>query len=144
LFLIFRDAEGFAAFGEPDYEPGRVYTAPSQAPRPSPTTPLVTGIRALDVATGHALWTFPLTRFASQAGVLATAGNLVFAGSAEGSVIALDADSGVPLWHFRSGAQIIASPISYAVEGRQYVAIAVANQLYSFALPLKRSTDPLD
>ncbi len=138
FFLVFRDAEGFAAYGEPDYEPGKLYTAPSSVPRPAPTVPLFTGIRALDVDTGAALWTFPLTRFTAQAGVLATAGDLVFAGSVDGSLLALDADSGAPLWHFRSGGQIIASPISYAVEGRQYVALAVSNQIYSFALPTPR------
>jgi alcohol dehydrogenase (cytochrome c) len=138
FFLVFRDAEGFAAYGEPDYEPGKLYTAPSSVPRPAPTVPLFTGIRALDVDTGAALWTFPLTRFTAQAGVLATAGDLVFAGSVDGSLLALDADSGAPLWHFRSGGQIIASPISYAIEGRQYVALAVSNQIYSFALPTPR------
>jgi alcohol dehydrogenase (cytochrome c) len=139
LFLIFRDTEGFAAYGDPDYEPGRLYTAPARAAHAPPAAPLFTGIRALAVDGGAALWTFPLTRFASQAGVLATKGDILFAGSAEGSFIALDSNSGAPLWHFRTGGQIIASPISYAVEGHQFVALAAGNQIYSFALPDMRN-----
>jgi PQQ-dependent dehydrogenase (methanol/ethanol family) len=135
LFLVFRDTEGFAAYGDPDYEPGRLYTAPARAARPVPAAPLFTGIRALAVDSGAVLWTFPLTRFASQAGVLATQGDILFAGSADGSFIALDSNTGAPLWHFRTGGQIIASPISYAADGHQFVALAVGNQIYSFALP---------
>ncbi len=60
---------------------------------------------------------------------------LVFAASAEGNLIALDARSGKSLWHFQTGGQIMASPISYRVDGTQFVAIAAGNTLYSFALP---------
>ena len=81
------------------------------------------------------LWTFPLARSSSQAGVLATRGDILFAGSAEGSFMALASDTGAPLWHFRTGGPIIASPMSYAVDGLQFVALAVGNQIYSFALP---------
>jgi alcohol dehydrogenase (cytochrome c) len=135
LFLVFRDAEGFAAYGDPDYEPGRLYTAPARAPRPVSAAPLFTGIRALAVDGGAVLWTFPLARSSSQAGVLATRGDILFAGSAEGSFMALASDTGAPLWHFRTGGPIIASPMSYAVDGLQFVALAVGNQIYSFALP---------
>jgi outer membrane protein assembly factor BamB len=70
-----------------------------------------------------------------QAGVLATAGGVVFAGSADGDFLALDAHSGSELWHFNAGAEVTSSPMSYAADGRQYVSISSAGVLYSFALP---------
>ena len=66
---------------------------------------------------------------------MATAGGVVFAGSREGNLIALDAKSGKALWSFQAGADITSSPMSYAVDGRQFVAVSSAGALYSFALP---------
>jgi alcohol dehydrogenase (cytochrome c) len=96
---------------------------------------------ALDVLSGRRLWTFPLTRGSLSAGVLATRGDVVFAASAEGNLIALDARSGKSLWYFQTGGQIMASPISYSVDGMQFVAIVAGNMLYSFALPDRRQGD---
>jgi len=50
-------------------------------------------------------------------------------------VIALDSKTGALKWHFQTGGRIGASPISYAVDGKQFVAISAGNVLYSFALP---------
>jgi PQQ-dependent dehydrogenase (methanol/ethanol family) len=138
MFLAFRDTEGFSAYGEPDFEPGKLYTAPSRLPRPKSTSNSVIGIRALAVDSGKIIWSYPLPQFAPQAGVLATNGGVVFAASADGSFVALNADSGTPLWHFRTAARIFASPISYALDGRQFIAIAAGNVVYSFALPQGR------
>jgi len=49
--------------------------------------------------------------------------------------VALDATTGRHLWHFQTGANMAASPISYAVGGRQFVAVAAGNVVYTFALP---------
>jgi len=46
-----------------------------------------------------------------------------------------DAQTGKPLWHFNTGQTISASPMSYAVNGKQYVAIAAGSDIFSFALP---------
>ena len=48
---------------------------------------------------------------------------------------ALDARDGRPLWHFNTGQDMSASPMTYAVDGRQYVAIAAGSDVFSFALP---------
>jgi alcohol dehydrogenase (cytochrome c) len=90
---------------------------------------------ALDTRTGAKLWRFPIARLSLQAGVLATRGDLVFAATAEGSLIGLDAQTGQSLWHFQTGGPILASPMSYAVDGVQFIAVAAGNTLYSFALP---------
>ena len=56
-------------------------------------------------------------------GTLATAGNLVFQGAAEGFLTAYDGLTGKRLWHFNAGLGITAAPMSYAIHGRQYVAV---------------------
>ena len=68
-------------------------------------------------------------------GVLATKGGVVFVAAAEGQLIALDAKTGKPLWHFRTSGPISASPIGYAVDGKQYRRHRGGNVVYSFALP---------
>jgi glucose dehydrogenase len=67
--------------------------------------------------------------------VLSTAGGLVFTGDAEGNFMAMDAASGKILWHFQCGASVYSSPMSFAVDGKQYVAIAAGAALFAFGLP---------
>jgi alcohol dehydrogenase (cytochrome c) len=93
------------------------------------------GIKAIDPEDGKTMWSFALSQGSLTAGVLATAGNVVFAASREGHLIALDAKKGTFLWRFQTGAAIEASPISYAVDGKQFVAVSSGNAVYSFALP---------
>jgi len=71
----------------------------------------------------------------AAAGVLGTAGGVVFASDPEGSLIALDARTGKNLWHYQTGGDIRSSPISYEVDGKQYVAVAGDSTLFVFALP---------
>jgi alcohol dehydrogenase (cytochrome c) len=67
--------------------------------------------------------------------MLTTAGGLVFGGDREGYVFALDARSGKPLWKFQTGGTVIAPPITYMLDGRQYVAVAAGSSMMTFALP---------
>jgi alcohol dehydrogenase (cytochrome c) len=71
----------------------------------------------------------------SSAGVMTTAGGLLFFGDDARSFEAVDARSGKPLWHFNTGQNIAASPMTYAVGTKQYVAIAAGSDVFSFALP---------
>ena len=57
-------------------------------------------------------------------GALATAGGLLFYGESNGDFVARDVDDGKPLWRFATGAGVNAPAITYAVDGRQYVAVA--------------------
>lgn len=81
-------------------------------------------------------WRYPqLGPGHSSGGVMTTAGGLVFFGDDAESLEAVDAQSGAPLWHFNTGQSIHASPMSYEVNGKQYVAIAAGTDLFTFALP---------
>ncbi len=71
----------------------------------------------------------------SSAGVMTTASGLVFFGDDARSFEAVDAATGKPLWHFNTGQNISASPMTYAVNSRQYVAVAAGSDIFTFALP---------
>ena len=90
-------------------------------------------IKALEVETGKLRWEFKL-HSPPWAGLLSTAGGLVFGGSSEGLFFALDAGSGKSLWHFPTGGPIYANPISFLVDGKQHVTIAAGNAIFAFAL----------
>jgi alcohol dehydrogenase (cytochrome c) len=68
-------------------------------------------------------------------GVMSTATGLVAYGDDAENFVVLDARNGKPLWHFNVGQMVHASPMSYAVNGRQYFAIAAGTDLFSFSLP---------
>jgi len=93
------------------------------------------GVMALDVETGEAKWRYKIAQASLGGGVMATGGGVVFASAADGNLIALDSHSGKLLWRFQTGGRIAASPMSYSVDGKQYVAVSAGNVLYSFALP---------
>jgi alcohol dehydrogenase (cytochrome c) len=70
------------------------------------------------------------------AGVMSTATGLVAFGDNEQNFVMVDAHTGKPLWHFDVGQTIHASPMSYAVDGKQYFAVATGSgDLFAFALP---------
>ncbi len=93
------------------------------------------GVFAIDAQTGAVKWRFPLEYVSSGAGLVATSSGLVFVSTVEGNLIALDAKTGQSLWHFQTGARMNCSPMSYAVDGKQFIAVSAGNVLYSFALP---------
>ena len=93
-------------------------------------------IRALDIQTGGTVWSYEQSGEARTfSGVLSTDGDLVFFGENSGAFAALDAGSGEPLWHVQINQEWRASPMTYMVGGRQYVAIASRLGFWAFALP---------
>jgi alcohol dehydrogenase (cytochrome c) len=90
-------------------------------------------IRALDVLTGKQQWEFML-HSPPWAGVMATAGGLVFGGSNEGNVFALDARTGNALWDFQSGGAVRTNPMSFAIDGKQRIVTTGGGTLYVFGL----------
>jgi alcohol dehydrogenase (cytochrome c) len=122
------------------YEAGKQYigraTPAGPAAGPKPGEPGRSfGIKAVDPATGKTMWDFKIFQRALATGVLATAGNVLFGAIRDGNFVALDARNGKHLWHFQTGAGLNASPMSYSVNGRQFVAVAAGNTLYAFSLP---------
>jgi alcohol dehydrogenase (cytochrome c) len=91
-------------------------------------------IRAIDPKTGDKEWDFKMVSY-TENGVLSTAGDLVFGGGMEGNFVALDARTGELLWHANLGGPNASGPISYAVNGKQYIVGTGEGCLYAFALP---------
>ncbi len=79
---------------------------------------------AFDPVAGKARWTVPYSS-PTNGGTLATAGNLVFQGTALGEFRAYSADNGKQLWSFPTQSGVLAAPMSYAIGGEQYVAVMV-------------------
>jgi PQQ-dependent dehydrogenase (methanol/ethanol family) len=102
-----------------------------------PADPAMKVLRAIAVDGGKIAWEIPLTGPPERnyAGVLSTAGGLVFFGETSGGFAAVDARTGKYLWHFEASEPWKASPITYMVKGRQYVAIASGANILAFALP---------
>jgi alcohol dehydrogenase (cytochrome c) len=96
-------------------------------------------LRAIDPTTGERKWEIAYGD-ASWAGVLATAGGVVFSGDHDGGFFAADSQTGRKLFQFQTGAAIYAPPTSYAIDGRQYVVIPSGANLTSFALSAKPRT----
>jgi len=115
------------------YEAGHAYYGSAYFPADE-TEPYWGALRAIDPANGKLKWEFRHVS-PSWSGVVSTAGGLVFTGDAEGNFIALDAASGSPLWHFQTGGAVYASPMAFAIDGKEYVAIAAGSSLYAFGLP---------
>jgi alcohol dehydrogenase (cytochrome c) len=90
-------------------------------------------IQAFDARTGELKWQFKMADV-TDSGVLSTASDLVFAGGREGYFFALDARTGEQLWKTSVGGQVSAGPMSYSVNGKQYVAIAAGSALFVYAL----------
>ena len=91
-------------------------------------------VRAYDPATLEQKWEFKLSDI-TWGGTLVTASDLVFSGGRDGYFVALDGKTGALLWKAPVGGQINAGAMSYSVNGKQYVAIAAGNALFSYALP---------
>jgi alcohol dehydrogenase (cytochrome c) len=91
-------------------------------------------LRAIDYQTGDVRWNHDLGEGAAGAGVLTTESGLTFTGDAAGNALALRTSDGKTLWHSGIG-RVGNSPITYELDGRQYVLLGGGASLYAFALP---------
>jgi len=136
MYGAYHDGVGRYASGPAPYEPGRQFWGRGTGGGSPAATPEDSqGVAAIDPETGQIQRRYGLTQNSLSSGFLSTAGGVLFIASHEGNFIALDARTGKPLWHFQAGNEIPSSPISYAVDGKQYVAVSSAGVLFSFALP---------
>ena len=90
-------------------------------------------LTAIDYKTGRVAWRKPISGGGVGAGLLATAGGLLFAGDGNGNLMALDSRDGKPLWHTRIG-NASNAPQTYLLDGRQQLLVAIGDTLYAFNL----------
>ncbi|MGE3509120.1 MAG: PQQ-dependent dehydrogenase, methanol/ethanol family [Vicinamibacterales bacterium] len=90
-------------------------------------------VMAVDPRTGERKWRFDMTDV-TDSGILTTGSDVLFTGGREGYFQALDARTGTLLWKANLGGQIVNGPMTYEVDGKQYVAVIAGNTLVAFAL----------
>ena len=95
-------------------------------------------LNAIEYQTGKIRWSHDLGPGNNWASVLSTAGGLVFTADTHGNILGLDADTGETLWHAYGGGEVNGAPITYELDGRQYLLVGSHNVLYAWALPEKR------
>ncbi|MBK5290454.1 MAG: PQQ-dependent dehydrogenase, methanol/ethanol family [Acidobacteriia bacterium] len=101
----------------------------------APADPWEIYVRALDLTTGKMMWEYKqISSRRYAAGLLSTAGGLIFAGDDQGFLTALNARTGKALWNFNTGQPISAQPIAYELDGKQHVTIANGSNIVTFAL----------
>ena len=117
------------------WQSGKSYLGGSHRLAPDPKPQRI--LRAIDIQTGAIAWELPQPGPAnSWGGTLTTASGLVIAGEDGGALIAVDAESGKPLWSFPTNQTWKASPMTYVFDGRQHIAVAAGSNIIAFALPV--------
>jgi len=136
-----------------DYEPGRRFNGGAGATvKPVPDAPVMPGpaaarspintwtnvvgngaVIAIDPKTGQPKWKFQMYDV-TDAGILTTAGDVLFTGGREGYFHALDARTGTELWKANLGGAIMSAPVTYSVDGKQYVIVNSGNVMTTFGL----------
>ncbi len=121
-------------FGKPrKFVPGETYYNTGTNAPPNEKAEKV--LLAISHADGNVVWRYPQVGSGrSFGGTLTTAGGVVFFGNDSESFEAVDASTGRSLWHFNTGQLMRASPMTYAVDGTQYVAISAGSDVFSFSL----------
>ena len=136
-----------------EYEPGRRFNGGAGATvKPVPDAPVMPGaaaarpsintwtnlvgngaVIAIDPKTGQPKWKFQMYDV-TDAGILTTAGDVLFTGGREGYFHALDARTGNVLWKAALGGAIMSAPVTYSVDGKQYVIVNSGNVMATFGL----------
>jgi alcohol dehydrogenase (cytochrome c) len=130
-YVAVREMGAYYFKGQSEYIPGEPFMAGGEQ--------ALTGdkafgaIRALDAETGMLKWEFRL-HSPPWAGVLSTAGGIVFGGTDEGQVFALDAATGEARWRFQTGGTVHSNPIAFSIDGVQRIAIAAGYAIFVFGL----------
>ncbi len=96
-------------------------------------------LEAIDTKTGKARWihSYPMGGGGGLGGpgILSTAGKVVFTGDYSGNLIAFDSTEGKPLWHFQMGQSLGNGPMTYELDGTQYLVAGAGDTLFAFAVP---------
>jgi alcohol dehydrogenase (cytochrome c) len=132
LFITIREFGDRYFKRRDEYQPGRLYMGGKTLPVEEREWG---GVKAINVETGGIDWEYKFHLGSLSAGVLATEGGVLFAAGRDGNLVGLDKRSGKLLWRFQTGASIDSSPMSYSVDGTQFVALSAGSVLYGFSLP---------
>ena len=129
--------------GEAEYNPGREFAGTMPRGIFGGLNPTIINfrkesegygaVRAIDPKTGERKWEYK-TVDVTDSGILTTASDVLFSGGREGYFYALNAQTGALLWKSSVGGPVVSGPMSYAIGGRQFVAVSAGNSLFVYAL----------
>jgi alcohol dehydrogenase (cytochrome c) len=139
LLLFVSTVDGASIYFKSDGEGNRNDPIVGSTTQPAGNTPISVAIKAIDVRTGDIRWESILAQgansiFEAIGGVLSTSSGLVFVGYQDDFIV-LDADTGKVIRRIHLGGKITAPPVSYEVDGRQFVAVVAGKSLYALAIP---------
>lgn len=134
-FMALEECETYFSKPEPEsFKEGQMFYSTGVKRIPSETSQKI--LLAYNLYTDTFAWKYAqIGQGHSSGGTMTTASGLVFFGDDAESFEAVEAATGKPLWHFNTGQGMTASPMSYAINEKQYVAIAAGSDIFSFALP---------
>ncbi len=92
-------------------------------------------LQAIDFQSGKIRWSHPLGTGEAASGILTTAGNILVTGDVAGNLLVLDPVTGKTLWHFRANAKLVSCPMTYELDGVQYILTAIGDIIYVWRLP---------
>jgi outer membrane protein assembly factor BamB len=93
-------------------------------------------LRALDYKTGKTVWSHHYAGNGGRAGILTTAGKLLFTGDGSQNLIAFDPATGKILWHAGLGASVSNGPETYLLDGKQYLVVGAGDSLFAFTVEI--------
>jgi alcohol dehydrogenase (cytochrome c) len=93
---------------------------------------LGSSIEAIDYKTGKIRWSHKWES-GGRSGLMSTAGNLLFCGDGANNFVALNATTGEPVWHANLGASVSNGPITYELDGTQYVVVTAGDSIWGFS-----------
>jgi len=93
-------------------------------------------LQAIDYQTGKMRWSHELGENEAIAGILTTAGDLLFTADTSDNLLALDPQTGKTLWHVNAGGRMVSSPMTYQIDGKQYLLTAVQDLMLVWTLPV--------
>jgi alcohol dehydrogenase (cytochrome c) len=131
VYVSVREQSSYFYKYETQYKPGEYFVGGGE--RVVGGAKAYGAVRALDALTGDLKWEFKLES-PPWSGVLSTGGGLVFGGSMEGNFYALDALTGKPLWDYQTGSAMYSNIMSFAVDGKQRIAVTAGHALFVFGL----------
>jgi alcohol dehydrogenase (cytochrome c) len=135
LFYLFAD-ESCSVYTKNDkwWEPGKSFYGGTTRRAPGGAAN-AKSLKAIDIQTGKTAWEIPAVGSGILgSGLIATAGGLVFYGDGSGAFVAADAKNGTPLWHFNANQNWKAGPMTYTVDGQQYIGVAAGSTILAFGL----------
>jgi glucose dehydrogenase len=91
-------------------------------------------LQAIDYKTGNIRWSHKWEGGGIRSGVLSTAGNLVFTGDTASNLVAVNASTGQPLWHANLGNAVSNGPMTFELDGSQYLVVGAGDSLFAFVM----------